>query len=295
MSQQDRKKLLKDLLKIDVNDQKFVNLPIQLKKKIYQYVIPRENTNLQQELQQIQKKKWLKTAKQYIKQKYTQAYSKKKYNYQWFLQIIAYILFLDRTVDNLFSKKKLEFKILSNDNNGLEIYVSILKKDNKIKLVIKRDLFTHHPNPESHLDEFNAKQCEIEFIQRSKYGPPYSLLKILFVLLHKYKFPLEYNGENNLLEIMIGYLHNIFKESYDFKKDIFIKGDYPEELELLQGFLDYPIYLKKIKETELKKPQKEFIKCLKKILKMESFHRQKFDLIDIEDFFNRYEESDDDY
>jgi hypothetical protein len=82
---------------------------------------------------------------------------------------------------------------------------------------------------------------------------------------------------------MIKYLYNIYHN-----------GD-EEETELLNGFIDYPIYFKKVKNTELKKSHKQFIKCLKTILKMKSFPRPKFQSIDIEDFLNNYQEPDYDY
>jgi len=276
-----RKELIKSLQKIRTQDQSFKELPVQLKRKIYEYVEPKDQDEVEQKIQQLQKQRWIKTAKQYLLQKYPQSYSKKKYQWEWFLQIISYSLFLDH---------KIKFEIVSNDNNGFNAKIQIQKKNNKINLLIYRELFTHHPNPMSMDDEFDTKHCEIEFIQRSKFGVSYPLLHILFILIIKFGLPMSYVGDNNTVEIMVHILSNIYYPVY------YHGEQNHDDKKYLLNFLDYPIHFKKIKETPLKHYQINFINCLSNVLKMKSFPRHTFDKIDIESFFNNYTEPDyDDY
>lgn len=275
-----RKDILKSLKKIRTQDEQFKQLPVQLKRKIFEYVEPKDYDKIEQEFQELQKQRWIKTAKQYLLQKNPQSYNKKKYQWEWFLQIISYSLFRDH---------KIQFEIVSNDNNGLSANIIIQKKNNKINLLIYRELFTYHPNPMSMSDEFDRKHCEIEFIQRSKHGVSYPLLHILYILTVKFGLPMSYVGDNNTVEKLVGILSNIYYSlNYHGEQN-------PEEKRYLTNFLDYPIHFKKIKKTPLKNYQINFINCLSDILRMQPFPRQKYNKIDIEDYFNRYTEPDYDY
>jgi hypothetical protein len=181
----------------------------------------------------------------------------------------------------MYSKNfNIKFKIHSEDNFGKDANVNIYKENNKIHLIISRKLFTHIPN------QFNKQQCHLEFIQRSKYGAPYSLLKILYVLIHLYTFPYKFHNKRDKKSYngYIDYLLEISIQNLFDKQNLKIG-----ELELLQEFLDYPINFQKIREDELNEIHIEFIRCTTRILRMKSVlkNENNFQKMHIEEFLYR--------
>lgn len=276
---EERSKLLRQIRKIDIHNQEFSNLPNQLKKKIFQYTREDYNSILRDiKLDTLQKQKWLKTAYEYLSQKHPPIKEMHKDRNEWFLQTIAYMLFLDMEIT---------FEIISNDNYGMRAEVQITPKNDKIILSIRRGLFT---NPQDRIqmdDIFDFKTCEFEFQKKQKYGAPYSLFNLLFILMQKYRFPLEYRGDNNSVELMIRSLQSSYYQVFYHHND-----EHSKLKQFIMGFLKYPIYVKNVKKYNLNKNPRHFLNCVGRTLKMKMFKKMNSGgPIDAEDFFSRYLES----
>lgn len=282
------KKLLKQIKTIDIEEQDYSNLPEDIKRRIFRYIKltnQKEKLKKKYKIEKLDKKIWLKNAKQYVKQKDIEIYKNERYNYEWFLLMISFLLFLD---------VKIEFSIQSKDNLGLNAYINIKRNNNIINLQISRELFTFKKNVKLLNQEFESKYCEIEFKHNNMYGASHKLLSVLFILMQKYKFPLHYIGDNNSIEELANFFQTRF-----FSQDL-------NDKKYIQEFLDYPLNFKKIinnlikyeqyKTSHISNPSISFINCIENVLRMESFNNDEilsdFNIINIHQLLYNYLEQD---
>jgi len=211
-------------------------------------------------------------------QKNPSIYRDRKHIKEWFLRLIAFLLF---------HREEISFTIGSHDHVAEGAMLTMTKPDphlNKIVLEIRRDMPRHHPNPRSMADLADlveTRTCTMEFAGRGKHTAPYSLLSMLYSMMDRYRFPLQYRGDANLCERIVMAMRHLY---------------YRDERTFTSDFCDYPVDFEKIVHNARGHPmpsQRRFLECLQETLGMRPFpqRQDRQQRIAFEDFMDRYTEN----